>query len=289
MDSNGMKIFLAVAEQGSVSGAAERLHCVQSNVTARLRKLEKKLGTQLFYRTRKGMSLSPAGELLLPYARSVAHLLHEARTALVPSVVPQGPLRIAAMDSAAVVHLPSVLAGYHRLHPEVDLQLTTGASGELIEKVLDYAVDGAFVGGQFDHPEIVGQEVLCEELVLVSSRAENPLQGTQDLAILVYRRGCSCRCKLEDWLADIGRSPARVVEMGALDAILGCVGAGMGITLLPRSFVMREPFRSLVYVHAVPAPFDRLPIRFVRRRDVPPPPAMQAFLEFLPAHISPAV
>jgi len=281
MDSNGLKIFLAVAEEGSVSGAAERLHCVQSNVTARLRKLERDLGTELFHRTRKGMVLSPSGELLLPYARSVAHLLQTAREALVPCAAPRGPLRIGAMDSAAVVHLPAVLADYHRIHPDVDLQLTTGASGEMVERVVDYAVEGAFVGGQVEHPDIVGEQVLCEELVLVSSSADHPAEDTSPLSILVYRSGCSCRCKLEDWLTDIGRTPARVVEMGALDAILGCVGAGMGITMLPRSFVMREPFRSLVHVHKVPPPFDRLPIQFVRRRDVRPSPAMQSFLHLV--------
>jgi DNA-binding transcriptional LysR family regulator len=98
------------------------------------------------------------------------------------------------------------------------------------------------------------------------------------LSILVYRSGCSCRRKLEDWLKHMGRTPARVVEMGALDAILGCVGAGMGITMLPRSFVTREPFCSLVQVYAVAPPFDRLPIQFIRRRDVKPSPAMRFFL-----------
>jgi DNA-binding transcriptional LysR family regulator len=281
MDSNGLKIFLAIAEEGSVSKAAERLHCVQSNVTTRLRKLEKELGTDLFYRTRKGMELSPSGELLLPYARSVAHLLQEAQAALVPCAAPRGPLRIGSMDSAAVVHLPALLASYHRIHPDVDLQLSTGASGEMVERVLDYAIDGAFVGGPVDHPDIIGEEVLCEQLVLVSGSAQDPAHDPSPLSILVYRSGCSCRCKLEDWLGDIGRTPARVVEMGALDAILGCVGAGMGITMLPRSFVMREPFRSLVHVHAVPQPFDRLPIQFVRRRDVRPSPAMQSFLSLV--------
>ena len=278
MDSNALKVFLAVAEEGSVSRAAERLHCVQSNVTTRLRKLETDLGVELFHRTRKGMGLSSAGNLLLPYARSVAHLLHEARAALAPSSAPRGPLRLGAMDTAAVVHLPALLARYHRDHPDVDLQLSTGASGEMIERVLDYAVEGAFVGGQVDHPDIVAEEVLCEELVVVTSGTEFPMDEDSALSILVYRSGCSCRLRLEDWLKHMGRTPARVVEMGALDAILGCVGAGMGITMLPRSFVTREPFCSLVHVHAVEQPFDRMPIQFIRRRDVQPSPAMRFFL-----------
>lgn len=278
MDSNALKIFLAVAEEGSVSRAAERLHCVQSNVTTRIRKLEADLGAELFHRTRKGMGLSAAGNLLLPYARSVTHLLHEARAALDPSSAPRGPLRLGAMDTAAVVHLPALLAGYHREYPDVDLQLSTGASDEMVERVLDYSLEGAFVGGHVEHPDIVAEEVLCEELVVVTSSAERVMDEESVLSVLVYRSGCSCRRKLEDWLKHTRRTPSRVVEMGALDAILGCVGAGMGITMLPRSFVTREPFRSLVHIHAVAPPFDRLPIQLIRRRNVQPSSAMRSFL-----------
>lgn len=281
MDSSALKIFLAVAEEGSISRAAERLHCVQSNVTTRIRNLEKDLGIDLFHRTSRGMVLAPAGELLLPYARSVGRLLQEARAALEPSGTPRGPLRLGAMDTAAVVHLPGLLARYHRHHPHVDLQLTTGSSGEMIERVLDYAVEGAFVGGQVEHPDIVGEEVLREELVLAACDTELPMDEDSVLSVLVYRRGCSCRRMLEDWLASLGRTPSRVVEMSALDAILGCVGAGMGITMLPRDFVMREPFNSLVQVHPVPPPFNRLPILFVRRRDVQPSSAMRSFLDLV--------
>lgn len=281
MDSNALKIFLAVAEQGSVSRAAQKLHCVQSNVTARLRRLEDELGTALFHRTRRKMQLTSAGQTLLPYARSIQHLLAEAGMALQPSDRPSGPLRLGAMDTAAAVHLPPVLARYHQHYPEVMLHLVTGASDDMVTQVAEYAVEGALIGGSVDHPEIAGEEVLREELVFVSSRDRCELAEEDFAAVLVYRRGCSCRRQLEAWLAAEGRRPARLMEFGALDAILSCVGAGMGITLLPRSFVAREPFGGLVRTHAVPAPYDSLPIQFIRRRDVRPSPAMQAFRQLL--------
>ncbi|MGE4542583.1 MAG: hypothetical protein AB7D06_00610 [Pedobacter sp.] len=71
-----------------------------------------------------------------------------------------------------------------------------------------------------DHSDIIAEEVLCEEMV-VACVIELPMDQEFALSILVYRSGCSCRRKLEDWLKHMGRTPARVVEISDLDAILG--------------------------------------------------------------------
>ena len=79
MESGDLKIFQAVARKGSISKAAESLHYVQSNVTNRIQQLERLLQTQLFYRTNRGMTLTPAGENLLKDADRILQLLHEAQ------------------------------------------------------------------------------------------------------------------------------------------------------------------------------------------------------------------
>jgi DNA-binding transcriptional LysR family regulator len=73
------------------------------------------------------------------------------------------------------------------------------------------------------------------------------------------------------------------MEFGTLDAILGCVGAGMGITMLPRSFVERDPFRALVGIHPVSDHFAKAPTLFIRRKDMTPSPALTAFLDLFRA------
>ena len=78
MDGADLKVFAAVARIGGMNRAANELHTVQSNVTARVRTLEEELGVQLFHRGRKGVTLTAAGERLLPYAIKVTHLLEEA-------------------------------------------------------------------------------------------------------------------------------------------------------------------------------------------------------------------
>lgn len=279
MDLSSLRIFLAVAEEGSVSRAAERLHYVQSNVTTRLRRLEEDLGTPLFVRTGRGMVPTAAGKSLQGYARQILRTVQEARLAVSGASRPQGPLNIGAIDTVAAVHLPPVLALYHKQYPKVAIGLQTGASQELVNRVLNYDIDGAFVGGPVANGEIVQQEMCVEEMVLVTAPDRPaPAVGNFD-TILVFRPGCSCRTHLEQWLWEEGLTPVKQMELGTLDAILGCVGAGMGITMLPRSFVERGPFGPLVRTHRLAESFSRVPTMFIRRRDMTASPALAAFLD----------
>ncbi len=282
MDLGSLRIFLAVAEEGSVSRAAERLHYVQSNVTTRLRRLEDNLGTPLFARTGRGMVPTAAGRSLQGYARQILRIVEEARLAVSGALPPQGPLSFGAIDTVAAVHLPQLLSRYHRRYPKVDISLQTGASQELIRQVLNYELEGAFVGGPVANGELVQQAVCEEEMVLITAPDE-PLPAADSFdTILVFRPGCSCRNRLEQWLREAGLTPVRTAEFGTLDAILGCVGAGMGISMLPRSFVERGPFASLVRIHRIAEPFCRVPTLFIRRRDMNASPALGALLELFP-------
>ena len=130
MESNELRIFRAVAREGSITKAALSLGYVQSNVTARIRQLETELKTPLFYRQR-GMVLTPAGEHLLTYAEQILHLLDEAEHAFRQTGVPSGTLSIGAYHSLSSLHLPEVLVRYHQAYPDVELSLFSGASEEL--------------------------------------------------------------------------------------------------------------------------------------------------------------
>ncbi len=289
MDLGSLRIFLAVAEEGSVSRAAERLHYVQSNVTTRLRRLEEDLGTSLFVRTGRGMVPTSAGKSLQGYARQILRTVEEARLAVNGSARPQGPLAVGAIDTVAASHLPRVLARYHRQYPEVDIDLQTGASQELVRQVLNYDIEGALVGGPIANSEIIQEEIYVEEMVLVTAPGEPAPAAGNFNTILVFRPGCSCRNRLEQWLREEGLTPIKLMEFGTLDAILGCVGAGMGITMLPRSFVERGPFASLVQTHSVAEPFARVPTMFVRRKDMVASPALSALIELFQADRNTAV
>ncbi len=124
MESGDLKIFQAVAREGSITKAAQMLNYVQSNVTARVHNLEEDLNIRLFHRTNRGMKLTAAGENLLQYADQVLSLLDQAEKSTRMSRQPKGPLRIGSLETTAVTHLPEHAASFLRRFPEVDLSVT---------------------------------------------------------------------------------------------------------------------------------------------------------------------
>ena len=101
MDSADLRIFEAVARTGGIGRAALELHTVQSNVTARIRLLEEQLGLPLFLRHSRGVTLTAAGRRLLPYAERMRDLLAQAQRAVAETGMPQGPLLLGSLETAA--------------------------------------------------------------------------------------------------------------------------------------------------------------------------------------------
>src|SRR2546421_7435859 len=108
MDLADLRIFKAVVEEGGIVKASRKLHRVQSSITTRIRQLEASLGTELFYRSKQRLFVSPSGELLLGYAEKLLRLSQEAREALGGSA-PRRVLRPGALESTTASLLPCVL------------------------------------------------------------------------------------------------------------------------------------------------------------------------------------
>lgn len=284
MDASDLRIFEAVARLGGMNRAAAEINTVQSNVTARVRALEQELGVPLFRRHSRGVALTPAGERLLPYAKRTAHLLDDARRAVADDGAPKGQLMIGSLEStaAASLRLSPLLAAYVKAYPDVDVVLRTGTTSELIAGVLERRLEGAFVCGPVDHPEIEKEVVFRENLVVLTAPAVKGLDVLAqkgDVRIIVLRVGCSYRQRLEEILARRGVVAPRRLEFGSLDAIVGCVAAGLGVTLLPKSLIGPIWGDGRVAVHALSAAESRVDTLFIRRRDGLVSSALAAFLK----------
>jgi LysR family transcriptional regulator, cell division regulator len=279
MDVALLKIFRAVAKEGSVSKASQRLNCVQSNVTTRLRQLENELETLLFYRQKSGMVLTPAGKVLLEYADRALQLMREAEIAVRDTGVVKGRLSIGSTESAAAVRLPLVLTRYHREYPEVEISLETGTSETLIREVLDYKLDGAFVCGALEHPDIEQKPIVNEELVIITETKVESLEMLQNPKLLVFPDGCAYRAVFETWLRHAGIVPYKVMELRTLDGILGCVAAGMGVSMSPRSVITSLNYCSTVNMHKIAGPFGELTTFFIRKRSAVKTRAIEAFIQ----------
>ncbi|NTU25570.1 LysR family transcriptional regulator [Bacillus tequilensis] len=266
MESGDLKIFRAVAREGSITKAAEMLNYVQSNVTARIHNLEEDLNIRLFHRTNRGMKLTAAGENLLEYADQVLSLIDEAEKSAQMSRHPKGPLRIGSLETTAVTHLPEHAASFLRRFPEVDLSVNTADTHNLMQQVLDHKVDGAFVYGPVEHSDISQIPVSRDELVLISSQ-EGTAEDMLRQPMLFFGAGCSHRARVKRLLKEAGIQNQKIIEFGTLEAIIRGVSAGLGTALLPKSAIDCSEHRMNVWIHQLPEAYRDVEIVFIYRKD----------------------
>jgi DNA-binding transcriptional LysR family regulator len=241
MELSQLRMLKAVCDTGSVARAAETLHCVPSNITARLKSLERELGTSLFFREGRGLRISPAGQIFLEYATRILSLAEEARRAIAPSNAPSGPLRIGAIESSATGRLPQLLARYHAQFPQVSLELSTGTWAQLLDDISHHRLDGAIVAVDVERPGLKRAVMYREDLVLIAADSLGPLRSAADLqglAIFMWPVGCPYRLALEQWLLRQGQAQP-ITSIASYGAIVGCVSAGAGVSLVPRGIYER--------------------------------------------------
>jgi DNA-binding transcriptional LysR family regulator len=189
LDSDLMRAFLAVVDEGSVTAAADRIGRTQSAVSMQIRKLEESLGQPLFTRLPRGVVLTPRGAQLLPYARRVTSLLEEAATALREKPL-QGPVRIGIPDEYAETILPRALAAFSERHPGVEVTVrcdfTAPQQAALDEDQLDLAVI-------YDSSHTSGDEVLCLDPTVWVTSIAHAQHLQQPVPVGVYFRSDWCR------------------------------------------------------------------------------------------------
>ena len=255
IDLDSLDIFRTVAVEGGVIRAAQKLNRVQSNVTTRIKQLEQRLGRPLFRKQGRGLVLSPEGELLLSYAQRLFRLADEAESEL-RSGRAMGVLRIGSLESTAGSRLAPVLSRYHRLHPGVVVELVTGTTGMLLQRVSQFELEAAFVSEPFTPEGMSTMKVFEEELVLITGRGVPQVRRAADLAgmsMVAFATGCSYRKRLEDWLGASSLLPARTLELASYQAMIACVAAGTGFAVVPRSLLVALKAANEVQQHELPA------------------------------------
>jgi DNA-binding transcriptional LysR family regulator len=167
----------------------------------------------------------------------------------------------------------------------VDVHLQTGATAGLIADVLERRLDGAFVTGPVSHPDLASECVFIEELAIAAPAAVATLEdlwALPGLRMVVFRHGCSYRRRLENLLTNRGISGIRTMQFGSLEAILECVAAGVGFTLLPLSVLSSAINQSAngraFTVHRLAAAESYAETVFIRRVECHLSSAMAEFL-----------
>jgi DNA-binding transcriptional LysR family regulator len=278
MDAKDLKVFETVARCQGINRAAAELHTVQSNVTGRVRQLEAELGVALFERHPGGMKLTPAGERLMPYAQQVRAAINNAKRAISDADAPCGPLAVGIRRSTSALHLTGMLSSYLAAYPDVNVQVRTETSSVLTDLVLEHRLEGAFVCNPIEHRDLVGETVFDEELVILTAADVTDLYALRpDTRMIVLGQGSMYQRRLETVLKRGGVEIRNVLELGTLENIMSCVGAGLGVTLLPRGIVKALSNRY-VRAHKIQGEDCRVQTVFIRRRDGFVSSALSAFL-----------
>jgi DNA-binding transcriptional LysR family regulator len=236
-------VFLNVVRSGSITRAAQRLNMVQSNVTARIKKLEYALGVTLLRRHARGVKLTGGGEAVLPMAIRLDAVLNDLGYAFGKGkAANEASLRVGAIETVAAVQLPGLVSGFLGRSPHVDVSVHVGSSATLVDQVKRGELDVAFVSRSFVLPGLREEKVFADRLLVLAparmkSLADLLAVNRTRLKVLVQRLGCSYTERLLGFLEKKKVRPDRIIEMGTLEGVIGFVEAGVGIAAMPESFI----------------------------------------------------
>jgi DNA-binding transcriptional LysR family regulator len=225
------------------------------------------------------MKLTPSAARLLPHAFKVRAALTNAKRAIEDTGIPSGPLTIGARKTMSALHLPGIVTSFIKDHPAVDLRIRTETSPLLTQQVLERRIEGALVCDPVNHPELVSEVILDEELVIFTALDVARLDDIpRDTRLFVLGQGSLYEQQLKQVLSREGISTHRVIELGTMENIISCVGVGLGVTLFPRAVTDMVVARDLVRPHPVPGGKCRVQTLFIRRHDGFVSSALAAFL-----------
>ncbi len=240
-----LRVFAAVVEEESFSGAGRRLGMSQPAVSNHLHALETRFGIELLCRGKR-ISPTPAGECLAVRARRLLEEADSLEAEMASHAAPRGSLVVGASSSPAEFLMPKVAARFSAEHPKVSLELKVYDSEDAVRALLAREVEAAVVGCAIENPRLESRVVEEESLVpVVSSDGEKlPAMPTEEFAassFVLRERGSATRLAAEKGLAVIGVSPSVIMELGSNGAVAGAVAAGVGVGIVPERFAATHP------------------------------------------------
>jgi DNA-binding transcriptional LysR family regulator len=292
MDLRRLEIFAKVAELGSFSRAAETLFLTQPTVSEHVRALEDELGVQLLDRLGRGATPTPAGQLLLAYARRMLTLSREAHQALERfQGRMSGELVVGGSTIPGEYVLPALVGQFKAKYPDISISLLIGSTRQVSDWLDEGRVEVGVVGARPAARTLAARELMADELVVVvaathpwARRGTITLADLQTEPMVVRERGSGSRDAVEHALHEAGIAPAtlRVVgEMGSTQAVKQAVRAGVGIALISRRAVEDECRAGLLACVKVKDLRVARAFYLVTHRDRTRSPLAEAFVEFI--------
>ena len=246
LDLDQLRTFVAIAETGSFTRAADVVHKTQSAVSMQMRRLEERIGTPIFSRDGRASKLTEDGERLLGYARRMVRLSNETVSAFDDTGL-SGTVRLGTPDDYADRFLPEVLARFARSHPRVEVSVVCEPSATLMDLARRAEVDLAIVTACGEMPT----EVVRQEPLLWATSAAHRVEEEEVLPLALSKPPCQWRTAGIEALSDVGRPYRILYTSGNSTAISAAVLAGLAVTVMAES-ALRPGMRVLSEADGMP-------------------------------------
>ena len=230
-----LRSLVAVVEEGSFSAAAKRVHRTQSAISLQIAKLEDRLNAKLLERTSRSISVTPAGETFVSYARRILELADEAILAV---TAPEETtlLRVGFTEYLVPQHLHGLLARFRRAHPNCDLSLVLGTGPEMLERMDRGELDVVFAGPEADNGTLLWEEPLV--WIGTSNPGDDPPNALIELVLM--HAPCSYRQIAFDALTKTATPWKVSIDANSVQAVQSAIRAGLGVSVLPLSAVLED-------------------------------------------------
>ena len=241
-------MFRAVAEEGSFTRAAERLHVSQSAISRQVKLLEDELGGMLLHRGARRVALTHPGELLLKMASRVSRDIQEVVSQISEThALTRGTLTLAGGMTVCMYILPRLLKKYRSLHKKVDLRVVSSSAESLLRMLRSHEVDLALMTLPIVAKDLEVVPVLREEMVVVTAPG-HPLQRRRavepkDLGrfpMILYEAGSNTRKVQDQLLLEEQVAVEVAMETENVEIIKSMVANGLGITLIPYAAIAKD-------------------------------------------------
>lgn len=241
METKQLRTFLTIVDTESFTRAGRRLGLSQSAISQQIGALERQLGVKLLRRTGTGARPSPAGEILVHYARQVIRKVDEAQRVLADfESNGAGVLRIGAGGAACHYLLPSILKELRGEYPKVDLQVVSGPTQSTVERLLEGELDLGLLTLPVVHTRLRVLPLGRDELVAIvapghawSARKRVQPEEFAEQPLLIYERRSQTFRLIERVLLEVGVFPQVSMEMDHLEAVTAMVRDGLGVAIVP--------------------------------------------------------
>jgi DNA-binding transcriptional LysR family regulator len=248
MDVRQLEMFRAVAEEGSFTRAAQRLHVSQSAVSRQLQLLEEELKTLLFHRTGRGVALTDPGRLLLTTANRINRDLNEVVSQISQTQeLQRGAIKLGAGMTVCLYILPKLLKKFRSLYRNLDLRVAAGTADEILRLLRLNELDLALLTLPIVGDDLEIRPVLKEEMVVVTARghalARERHVDPKNLAkhgMVLFESGSNTRHVLDEFFREQQIAVNVVMETENVEIIKAMVANGLGVTIIPYAAIAGE-------------------------------------------------